>query len=248
MAILNLRTLPDPILKKRSKEVGEVDSNLQKFMDDMLETMYSDNGIGLAAVQVGVLKQVVVIDIRDDNLANRYPDQAGDNNQNEEKSSEELSARQDSAKSDDSGDASYRSQTDSANRDADSAASAASADSKLASEDSETREMGPTHAEHCPLYLVNPKITRFSQEKDEMEEGCLSVPGEAVTVSRSTSITLEYLDYYGNPVEWDIEGLLARVVQHELDHTNGVTLLDYLSKLKKDNALKKLKRGKNKAA
>jgi peptide deformylase len=71
MAILPIVTVPDPLLKKISKPVGKVDDKLKRFMDDMLETMYAAPGIGLAAVQVGKLLRILVIDIaRDEEDAN----------------------------------------------------------------------------------------------------------------------------------------------------------------------------------
>ena len=67
MAIRNIRQAGDEILKKRSREIQEIDDKLQILIDDMIETMHKYNGVGLAAVQVGVLKRLVVIDIYDDN-------------------------------------------------------------------------------------------------------------------------------------------------------------------------------------
>ena len=67
MAIRNLRLEGDEILKKKSREVETIDDKLQTLIDDMIETMHKYNGVGLAAVQVGVLKRVIVIDLYDDN-------------------------------------------------------------------------------------------------------------------------------------------------------------------------------------
>ena len=67
MAIRNLRYQGDEILKKKSREVEQIDDKLQELIDDMIDTMHKYNGVGLAAVQVGVLKRVVVIDLYDDN-------------------------------------------------------------------------------------------------------------------------------------------------------------------------------------
>lgn len=67
MAIRNLRLEGDEILKKKSREIEIIDEKLQTLIDDMIETMYKYNGVGLAAVQVGVLKRVIVIDLYDDN-------------------------------------------------------------------------------------------------------------------------------------------------------------------------------------
>ena len=67
MAIRNIRMAGDEILKKKSREVEEIDDKLQILIDDMIETMHKYNGVGLAAVQVGILKRVIVIDLYDDN-------------------------------------------------------------------------------------------------------------------------------------------------------------------------------------
>ena len=67
MAIRNLRYKGDEILKKKSREIETIDEKLQTLIDDMIETMHKYNGVGLAAVQVGILKRVIVIDIYDDN-------------------------------------------------------------------------------------------------------------------------------------------------------------------------------------
>jgi len=67
MAIRNIRGAGDEILKKKSKEIDVIDEKLLILIDDMIETMHAANGVGLAAVQVGVLKRVVVIDLYDDN-------------------------------------------------------------------------------------------------------------------------------------------------------------------------------------
>lgn len=72
MSVLKLVTAPDPKLKKISKVVDKVDDDLRKFMDDMLDTMYNEQGIGLAAVQVGVLKRVIVIDLQIDENSKPY--------------------------------------------------------------------------------------------------------------------------------------------------------------------------------
>ena len=74
--------------------------------------------------------------------------------------------------------------------------------------------------------LINPKITSRSKETDVDEEGCLSLPGIYVPVTRHTSITLTYTDINGKPQERKLEGFEARVVQHETDHLDGVLIVD----------------------
>lgn len=89
-------------------------------------------------------------------------------------------------------------------------------------------------------YFINPEIEWTSDEKTIFEEGCLSVPGQGILVERSTSLRLRYQDETGKEKIETFHGLQARCILHEIDHTNGKTMLDYLSKLKKDLALRKI--------
>ena len=157
---------PDPILRKKSDTLSNVDADLQKLMDDMLETMYSAPGIGLAAVQVGVLKRVIVIDV----------------------------SKQDEKKD--------------------------------------------------PLYLVNPQIIFKSEKTSVYEEGCLSLPNHFAEIERPAECHLKYLNYNGKQKILKASGLLATCIQHEVDHLDGILFIDYLSKLKKDRIIKKLRKHK----
>ena len=157
---------PDPILRKKSIKLEKVDLEVKKLMDDMLETMYSAPGIGLAAVQLGILKRIIVIDI----------------------SKEETKKN--------------------------------------------------------PLFLVNPVIKHKSKSLSIYEEGCLSLPGHYAEIERPAECNLSYLDYNGKKRDLQAKGLLATCIQHEVDHLNGVLFIDYLSKLKKDMIIKKLKKQK----
>ena len=179
MALREIITVPHPLLKKASKPVERVDDELRALMDDMLETMYAAPGIGLAAVQVGVPKRVIVMDL--------------------------------------------------------------------------AREDEPPQ----PRYFANPEITWRSDELAVREEGCLSVPDVYDEVERPARVGLRYMDYHGEHVEEEAEGLLAVCIQHELDHLNGVLFIDHLSRLKRDRAVAKVKKaakdakdgaGKEKAA
>ncbi len=76
------------------------------------------------------------------------------------------------------------------------------------------------------LALINPKITRKSFKKDIMEEGCLSLPDIRKDVKRSIKITIKALNLKGEPVKLKAEGLLARIIQHEIDHLNGILIID----------------------
>ena len=166
MSIREIVIEPDPILRKKSQPIENVDDKMRKLMDDMLATMYAAPGIGLAAVQIGVLKRLIVIDV---------------SKQNEKKS---------------------------------------------------------------PLFLINPKITFKSKITSTYEEGCLSLPGYFAEVDRPAECHLEYIDYFGKQKNLKAEGILSTCIQHEVDHLNGVLFVDYLSKLKKDMIIKKLKKHK----
>lgn len=76
--------------------------------------------------------------------------------------------------------------------------------------------------------LINPEITWRSKETDTIEEGCLSLPGILVTVSRPTNIIVQYTDAKGRTQERSLSDLDARVVQHEIDHLNGILIVDYI--------------------
>ncbi len=166
MALRDILVVPDPILKRVSEPVDGVDDDLRALMDDMLETMYAAPGIGLAAVQVGVPKRVIVMD--------------------------------------------------------------------LAKPDEEAQ----------PRYYVNPEITWASEELAPYEEGCLSVPEIYEEVDRPAKVKLRYLDYHGKAVEEEAEGLFAVCIQHEMDHLQGVLFIDHLSRLKREQAVKKVKKQK----
>ena len=170
MALREILIVPDPLLKQVSKPVDRVDDDLRALMDDMLETMYAAPGIGLAAIQIGVPKRVIVMDI----------------------------ARPEEDKQ--------------------------------------------------PRYFVNPEILWASEETLPYEEGCLSVPDIFDEVERPARVKLRYRNYQGEEVEEDAEGLFAVCIQHEMDHLEGVLFLDHLSRLKRESALRKLKKAKRDAA
>ena len=164
MAIHEILVVPNPVLKQVSKPVEQVDDALRTLMDDMLETMYAAPGIGLAAIQIGVPKRVIVMD--------------------------------------------------------------------LAREGEEKQ----------PRYFVNPEILWKSEETQPYEEGCLSVPEYYDEVLRPAKVRLRYLNYQGEQIEEDAEGLYAVCVQHEMDHLDGVLFIDHLSRLKREQAVKKVKK------
>ena len=154
MAIRKILKFPNQDLRIKAKPVETFDEKLKTLTDDMFETMHSVNGIGLAATQIGVAKQVAVIDI------------------------------------------------------------------------------SPEKNE--PLVIVNPAIQILDPSKTEdYDEGCLSVPGFFEKISRPSDIKLTYQDLNGKKQEIKPEGLLTKVVQHELDHLNGRLFVDHISELKR---------------
>ena len=82
--------------------------------------------------------------------------------------------------------------------------------------------------------MINPEITRFSEESTLLEEGCLSIPGHNAEVSRPAWVEVRFSDIEGEERQIRAEGLLAACVQHEIDHLNGILFIDHISKLKRD--------------
>jgi peptide deformylase len=169
MAVLPLIIAPDPFLKQKSALVAVVDDEVRQILNDMLDTMYHANGIGLAAVQVGMLKRLIVIDI------------------------------------------SWR------------------------EEDATSRK---------PLKFINAEILWDSEEDSSYNEGCLSFPDQFSEVVRPKEVKISYLDENGVKQELHATGLLAVCIQHEIDHTNGITFVDHISPLKKEMIHNKLKKAK----
>ena len=103
--------------------------------------------------------------------------------------------------------------------------------------------------EKQPIALINPEIVWSSDEKAVLEEGCLSIPEFTDEVERPAKVKARFLDLDGRTIEVEAEGLFARVLQHEIDHTNGVLFIDHLSKLKRGRVEKKfVKAAKREAA
>lgn len=93
-----------------------------------------------------------------------------------------------------------------------------------------------------PRYFVNPEITWKSDELFTYEEGCLSVPEYFDAVERPARVRLSYLNYAGEKIEEEAEGLFAVCIQHEMDHLEGVLFIDHLSRLKRERAMTKVKK------
>ncbi len=145
---LKIYMLGEETLRTPANRIVKVDDSIRKLARDMLITMYSAKGIGLAAPQVGVQKRILVIDLN-------FED-----------------------------------------------------------------------PESTPNVFINPEIISSSATLDTYEEGCLSIPGVYLNVVRPSTIKLSYRDEMGRPKKMNAEGLMARCIQHEIDHLNGVLFVD----------------------
>ncbi len=103
-------------------------------------------------------------------------------------------------------------------------------------------DLGGEDEEKAPRFFVNPEITWRSDEMFVYEEGCLSVPEIYDEIERPARVRLTYLNYEGEPVEEEAEGLFAVCIQHEFDHLEGVLFIDKLSRLKRERAVAKVKK------
>jgi len=101
--------------------------------------------------------------------------------------------------------------------------------------------------EPAPRYFVNPEILSTSEETLGYEEGCLSVPEYFDEVERPSKVTLRYVNYQGETVVEEAEGLYAVCIQHEMDHLEGVLFIDHLSRLRRDRAITKVKKARRAA-
>lgn len=156
---LEMRFLGDPILRTKAEPVADITAEVRTLITDMFETMYAEDGVGLAAPQVGIGQRVIVVDPRDESVE--------------------------------------------------------------------------------PFALVNPQIQRASDDTEKGEEGCLSLPGLKEMVERPTTVTVTGLSDAGEPVTIEAEGLLARILQHEIDHVDGILFIDRVSPLKRKMLLKR---------
>ncbi len=146
MAVLTIRYVPEPVLRRKARRVTALDAKIQKLIDDMLETMPASSGVGLAAPQVGVSLRLIVIGLPDEE----------------------------------------------------------------------------------PMALINPEIVKRTGVR-EVDEGCLSVPGYRGKVKRSNTVTVKARDREWKEVRIKGTDLLAQVLEHEIDHLNGVLFIDNLA-------------------
>ncbi|MCX7832510.1 MAG: peptide deformylase [Actinobacteria bacterium] len=147
----------EPVLKEKSKEVQNIDSNIRKTLKNMYEIMKRADGVGLAAPQIGIPLRLVVIDVGEG-----------------------------------------------------------------------------------PIFMVNPEITWYSKEEVDFEEGCLSFPGVAINITRPEKVKVAFLDEKGRKNFLEADGLLARAIQHEVDHLDGVLIIDRATKTQRMEAIQKL--------
>lgn len=172
---LSICTYGNPILRKKAVEVTEITGEIHELAKEMIETMYDERGVGLAAEQVGRTERMFVIDIPPDS---------------------------------DMDDAGQRENPDIA----------------------------------MPMVLINPKVTGHTEDVQVGPEGCLSFPDIFANVERWYEIDAEYMDLEGHIQKVPAKGLLARAIQHELDHLDGILLVDRMSHVKKVAIGGKLKR------
>ena len=93
-----------------------------------------------------------------------------------------------------------------------------------------------------PKFLINPEIVWCSENQTPLEEGCLSVPNQRAIVNRPQKIKVKYIDRKGEEKLLEADNLLSKCIQHEMDHLNGKLFIDYLSKLKRDSLVNKVKK------
>jgi peptide deformylase len=156
---LEVRILGDPVLRDKAVPVAEISETTRQLIRNMFETMYAEEGVGLAAPQVGVSERIIVIDPQEDEL--------------------------------------------------------------------------PAFA------LINPEILELSKETEKGEEGCLSIPGLRDIVERPSRVLVRGLTPEGMERQLDLQGLSARIIQHEVDHLDGILFFDRLSPLKRKMLLSK---------
>jgi peptide deformylase len=165
--ILPVYIYGQPVLRKVTKDINTDYPNLKELVDNMFETMYKADGVGLAAPQIGLEDRILVIDLTP--LADDHPEFKG-----------------------------------------------------------------------LKKVMINPHIIEVEGEEVLMEEGCLSLPGIHERVLRKSRIRIQYSDENFNSYDEVFEGYLARVIQHEYDHLEGILFIDHLSGIRKQLIKSKL--------
>jgi peptide deformylase len=164
MSILKILSYPDPTLRRPADALDRIDANVQKMIDQMASTMYAAPGVGLAAIQVGWDKSVLIYDI------------------------------------------------------------------------------APSEEGRTLNVLINPRIVQQEGEIISENEGCLSVPEFRADVKRYASILVEGVDRDERPLRLEAHGMLAIVLQHEIDHLKGKLFIDHISALKKQLYTRRIKK------
>lgn len=139
--MLTIRTLGDKVLKQKAKRIDRIDDTLRNLCASMIDTMIENNGVGLSANQIGILKRIIVV-LDNTNIK----------------------------------------------------------------------------------VFINPEIIQYSDKKCTVSEGCLSLPNKFLDIIRSDSIKIKYRDMKGKPHIEEYSGFTARIIQHEVDHLNGITM------------------------
>ena len=165
---MEILLVPNELLRQKANKLINITSDHIKIANQMIDTMIKAPGVGLAANQVGILKQIITIN---------FEDKENDKRAN--------------------------------------------------------------------YILFNPSIIEYSEEKVIMEEGCLSLPEQYADIERPKKIFLEYIDENEKNIKKEIDGYEARILQHEIDHLSGILFVDYLSSLKRNIIIKKVKKLKN---
>ena len=165
---MEILLVPNELLRQKANRLINITSEDIKIANQMMDTMIKAPGVGLAANQVGILKQIITIN---------FEDKENDKRAN--------------------------------------------------------------------YILFNPSIIEYSEEKVIMEEGCLSLPEQYADIERPKQIILQYIDENQKNIKKEIDGYEARILQHEIDHLSGILFVDYLSSLKRNIIIKKVKKLKN---
>ncbi len=211
MALRQIRTYGDPVLEKKSKDVKEMTPRIRELIDDMLETMYDQEGVGLAAPQVGVLRRLLVIDVTgmEDEETGEAPEDAKEQSAAAE-AGEEHGAGEDAGKKD-GGRKSKRHRKKRAD----------GAGQEPPEPDNVRPDGTVVPPWEGPLVMINPvMLETWGEQKGQ--EGCLSVPGKAGDVTRPSYVRAKALDVDMNEFEVEATGLLARAICHEMDHLDGI--------------------------
>ena len=153
-----IRIYPDPILRKKATPVENIDGKVKEIVDRMAEVMYTHKGIGLAAPQIGIPNQIIVVDIGEGRTA-----------------------------------------------------------------------------------FINPEIVEGDGES-VMEEGCLSLPTIEVPVKRMERVLIQAWDLNGKELSLELSGFPGRVYQHEIDHLHGILIIHYISRLKRELLIKRMRK------